>query len=64
MLDEVVVVVDVSWLNRQWVPRRQRPRLKSKQSPILLRLEVSGHSHRKGRVASAHGILEACIGIS
>jgi hypothetical protein len=58
VLDELAVVVDVSWLNRQLVPRRQRPLLKSKQSPGLLCLEVSGCSHRKGRVSNTHGILE------
>ena len=58
VLDELTVVVDVSWLNRQWVPRWQRPRLKSKQGPGLLCPEVSDYSHKKGRVSSAHGILE------
>jgi len=58
VLDELAVLVDVSWLNRQWVPRRQRLRLKSKQGPGLLCLEVSGCSHRKGRVSNTHGILE------
>jgi hypothetical protein len=61
VLDELVVLVDVSWLNRQWVPRRQRPRLKSKQGPGLLCLEVSGCSHRRGRVLSTHGILEGVL---
>ena len=55
---ELAVVVVVLWLNRQLVPRRQRPRLKSKQSPGLLCLEVSGCSHRKGRVSNTHGILD------
>lgn len=64
VLDELAVVVDVSWLNRQWVPRRQQPRLKSKQDPGLLCLEVSGCSHRKGRVSSTHGILEGVLGSS
>ena len=54
----LAVVIVLSWLNRQLVPRRQRPRLKSKQSPGLLCLEVSGCSHRKGRVLSTNGILE------
>jgi hypothetical protein len=58
VLDELAVVVVMSWLNRQLVPRRQRPRLKSKQSPGLLYLEVSGCSHKKVRVSSTHGILE------
>ena len=50
VLDELAVVVDVSWLNRHLVPRRQRPRWKSKQAPSLLApgllcLEISGYSH-------------------
>lgn len=57
MLDELAVVGKMSWLNRQWVPRRQRPRVKSKQGPGLSCFEVSGCSHRKGRVSSTHGIL-------
>ena len=36
VLDELAVVVDVSWLNRHLVSRRQRPRWKSKQAPGLL----------------------------
>lgn len=58
VFDELAVLVDVSWLNRQWVPRRQRPRLKSKQGPGLSCLEVSGCSSRKGGVSSPHGILD------
>ena len=58
VLNELAVFVYVSWLNGQWVPRRQRPRLKSKQGPGLLCLGVGGCSHRKSRVPSTHGILE------
>lgn len=33
VFDKLTVLVTVSWLNRQWMPRRQQPRLKSKQGP-------------------------------
>ena len=36
VLDELAVVVTWSWLNLQWVPWRQEPRLKWKQVPGLL----------------------------
>jgi hypothetical protein len=62
VLDELAVVVVASWLNRQLVPWRQRPRLKSKQSPELLCLEVSGCTHKKVGVSGTHGILEDILG--
>jgi hypothetical protein len=51
VFDELAVLVTVLWLNRQWMPRRQQPRLKSKQGPGLLCLEVSGCSHKMQRVS-------------
>jgi len=55
VLNKSTVVVVVLWLNRQLIPRRQRPRLKSKQRPGLLRPEVSGCFYK---ISSTHGILE------
>ena len=45
--DELAKVVSVSWLYRHLAPRWQWPRLKSKQTPCLLRLTISGGSHLK-----------------
>ena len=55
MLDKLAVVVVVSWLNQQLVPRRQRPRLKSNERTRtggdvgLIRYEVTkpfSHHHQ------------------
>jgi hypothetical protein len=63
MLGELAVVV-VSWLNRQLVPRRQRPRLKSKQCFDLLCLKSVVVLISKVEYLVLTTFWKLCLGIS
>jgi hypothetical protein len=58
VLRELVLLVEISWLNRQRISRRQQSRLKSKQSSDLLCLEVMRCSHRQDKAWSNWSILK------